>query len=845
MITFSTLYKDKESFIDFVNSQNIDTTKHSFIRVFTAIYTPLESLSMINVIKDVLPNSSLIGGSCSGVIFKGEAFDTETLVIIEQFDNVKIQINTYKFKNKQPKYIANEINKSIDRLNVPLMHILCSDLYEDINELVNHFNSMNNKTRLVGGILGEVLPKDLAPYAFTEKGIIKNGIVTASLISNELYLITEINVSTEPISQVYNLNKTEDCSLIEIENVPAIEWCKDQFGLEDLKTYTDWQATVENDTLVRFPLILERHSSKNISRFIKYDAVSKNITLYCSKLEDNTLFRIGYINPIKSVQDMYKICNIIKKRPIESLFFYSCLFRKLYLSGSALWEISPFGKDVCGIFMMGEISYVNDRNEYLNGSCCFLGIAEDKRKHNINVDFSVFNELYKIKDDHEKVLNMVLRKQSNAITERNKQLLEQIIVHQELTKQSMYIDQYLGIDNSIKFLHEKDERNFNKLCMIQLENSELLMSRIGKEFYYDLMKYVVTSLSNFIDNYVAYTNNYQIYCLNDNTIFLAVGKSINDNKFDAFINTIYENFQFIKIPNRDELMIFRFAIVSNQEDLLECGLETLQRCKSLQTYFLIYDVLNNEDVAFDNEMEVIHLLNEVVKNKWVVPYFQGIYNNKTKTITKYESLMRIRDKDNKIYSPYHFMDVAKKYNIYPALSKIMISKVLEIFKDKNTNVSINFSASDINSESFQNAVFRELSQIKDCSKFTFEILEDENFRDLEMLNIFIERARGHKVKIAIDDFGTGYSNFMKIAKISPDFIKIDGSIIKNIDSNDTNRKILNTIVFLGNQLGSELIAEFVENQDVQDIIEELGIYFSQGYYFAKPEPYENIKDKLN
>lgn len=843
MITLSTLYKGKQHFENFINSKNLNLEKDCFIRIYTAIHSPTEILEVVRIVKNIIPNSSLIGGSCSGLVFNGKQFDEETLIIIEQFENVDIKINVHHFKDKDTYTLANEVNNSIIGLEVPLMHILCSDYYTDVSDFVNDFNSLNNTTRLVGGVLGEVLPKNLPPYVFTEEGVIEYGIVTASLITKNLYIFTDVNVAHEPISPIYTLTSCDGNTLLEIENTPAMEWCKDQFGMEDLKDYNDWQALVENDTLVRFPLILEGYNSSNVSRFIKYDSLNKNMTFYFSKLKDNTPFRIGYVSPMKCIQEMYKICNSIKNQPIESLFFYSCLFRKLYLSNCASWEISPFGSNICGVFMMGEISYINNKNELLNGSCCFVGISEDNSKY-INVDFSAFDEINKIKDDNEKLLNIVLRKQSNAITEENKKLLEKILLYQKMSEEGIYIDKNLGINNSIKFLHEKSERNFNKVCMLQLENSELLMSRVGKETYYTFIKNVIKSLSNFIDNYSAYNNNYDIYTLNDNTIFLAVGNSMNDNKFTDFINEIYENFQFVKIPNRDELMIFRFAVVCNENNLLECGLETLQKCKSLQTYFLVYDNSYDDDITFDNEMETIHLLNQVIKNNWVIPYFQGIYDNKLKTINKYEALMRIRDKNGKIYTPYHFMEVAKKYNLYPHLSKMMLEQVFELFKDKNTNVSINLSAYDINSQSVQDAIFEQLEKIENRSKFIFEILEDENFRDMNMLKKFIDRAREYNVNIAIDDFGTGYSNFMEIAKIAPDFIKVDGSIVKNIDSDIMNKKILNNIVFLGKQLDAELIAEFVENEHIQSIIEELDIHFSQGYYFAKPEPYENIKDNL-
>lgn len=843
MITLSTLYEGYESFEAFIKNKNLNLDSHSFIRVYTTVLSPDESLEMIKDIRNIIPNSSLIGGSCNGIIFNGKQFENATLVMIEQFDNVDVKINVHNFKNKDTYTLAKQINNDIKNLNAPLMHILFSDFYTDISQFAEDFNAINTNTRLAGGVLGEILSKKLPSYAFTYDGIFNYSVVTASLISNDLNVFTDVNVAHEPISPVYTLNSCQDNMIVNIEDTCAIDWCKDQFGMEDLTDYTDWQAVVENDMLARFPLILEGYNSHNVTRFIKYDATNKHMCLYASKLTDNTPFRIGYVSPIKCVKEMYKICNHIKSTPIESLFLYSCLFRKVYLSNCADWEISAFRDKVCGAFMMGEIFSVNGKNQYLNGSCCFIGISESSNTY-INVDFSVFDKLAKIQDDNEKLLNIVLRKQSSAITKQNKQLFENILVSHAKSEQDIYTDSNFGIDNSIKFLHEKSEKNFNKICMIQLENSELIMSRVGKETYFTLFKSVISSLSNFINNYSPYMNNYKLYTLNDNTIFLAIDKRVNDNKFTEFINEVYENFKFIKIPNRDELMIFRFAVVSNEDDLLGCGLETLQKCKSLQAYFLVYDDSSSNDTTFDNEMEIIHILNEAIKNKWVIPYFQGIYDNQLKTINKYEALMRIKDKDGKVYTPYYFMDIAKKFNLYPILSKMMVEQVFELFKNKKTNVSINLSAYDINSQAVQNAIFEQLEKIENRDNFIFEILEDENFRNMEMLKIFIDKARKYNVNVAIDDFGTGYSNFMEIAKIAPDFIKIDGSIIRNIDSDDMNKKVLNNIVFLGKQLETELIAEFVENESIQQVIEELEIRFSQGYYFAKPEPFENIKDNL-
>ena len=838
MIVLKTLFRDKEIFKRYINSSNLDFNKNCLIRVYSSICTPNEIIQISKDIKDVIPISNIIGGSCCGVVYNGEQFDNETLVIIEQFDNVKIQTNKYSFKDKSAYEVAKEINNNLDGFDISLVHILFGEHYIDIHQFVDEFNLLNQKTKIVGGATGEILPKNLQPYVLIEDEIVESGVVTASLISQTLNIFTEVNTAVEPITNSYNINKCDGENIVNIENISAVEWCKNIFGVSS----DEEKGQFQNDILTLFPLILDKYKCNDVTRLIKYDFHTKNISLYCSKLNNNIEFKIGYVSPFKCVKKMYDICTQLEKQPLENLFFYSCLFRKSFLGNCAKWETSPFGNQICGVFMMGEISNINNKNEFLNGSCCFLGIGEDNSKK-IEINFKVFDDLYKIKDENERILNTVLKKHNLAISEQNKQLLEKVIAKQSKAESNLYFDNNLQMNNSIKFSHDKNIRKFNKICLIQLENSELMFSRMEKEEYYVNLKNVINSMIQFIDNYKNYNVEYEVYSVNSNIVFFALKDNTNSNEFSNFVNTLYEKFQFVKLENRDEMFIFRFAIVEDESNLLECGLETLQKCKALQTYFLVYDKDDNCKTDFNYEMEVIHLLNNAIKNDWIVPYFQGIHDNKNKTINKYEALIRIKDNEGKIYYPGYFMEISKKYNIYSNISRIMINKVFNLFKDKKTSVSINLSAYDVNSKGIQESIFNNLENSPN-GNFIFELLEDECFRDIKMLNEFIYKVKKYNVKIAIDDFGIGYSNFMEIAKIAPDFIKIDGSIVKNIDSDDISRKVLNNIVFLGNQLESELVAEFVENENIQIILEELGVDFSQGYYFTKPEPYEVIKDNI-
>lgn len=91
------------------------------------------------------------------------------------------------------------------------------------------------------------------------------------------------------------------------------------------------------------------------------------------------------------------------------------------------------------------------------------------------------------------------------------------------------------------------------------------------------------------------------------------------------------------------------------------------------------------------------------------------------------------------------------------------------------------------------------------------------------------------VKIAIDDFGSGYSNFERLLEYTPDILKIDGSLIKNIETDEFSRSLVETIVTFAKKQNIETIAEFVENENIYNILNEIGVDYSQGYFFGKPE----------
>lgn len=128
--------------------------------------------------------------------------------------------------------------------------------------------------------------------------------------------------------------------------------------------------------------------------------------------------------------------------------------------------------------------------------------------------------------------------------------------------------------------------------------------------------------------------------------------------------------------------------------------------------------------------------------------------------------------------------------------------------------------------------------MKHPENFVFEILENEDIDDYNTLVAFVDKIHDLGGQISIDDFGSGFSNLKHIANIHSDYLKIDGSIVRNCTVDEQCANLIALIAYwreLSNRK-MRIIAEFVENQEIQDLLLKYNIDYSQGYLFSKPCP---------
>jgi len=330
------------------------------------------------------------------------------------------------------------------------------------------------------------------------------------------------------------------------------------------------------------------------------------------------------------------------------------------------------------------------------------------------------------------------------------------------------------------------------------------------------------------------------YRINSDEFALLYERRIDiKDEINKIQNYFYDN--EVIIDNIALNISFTYGAAYGNKDLhRHCALALKQAKENGKNHFHIYSADKDtiKHSSRESFIETNNLLHEALSNDYLIPFFQGIYDNKTGKITKYEVLARIKFHEE-IISPYRFLEPARLSGTLPEITKIMINKSFKIMKTNEYEFSINITEDDLSRNYLIDYLIqKEKEYTIEPTRVTLEILEGISAtgkRDnLEQLKIL--KKRGYS--IAIDDFGIEYSNFERILDLDIDYLKIDARYIKDIDTNSKSYEITNAISFFAKNANILCIAEFVHSESVQNIIKKLGIDFSQGYYFS--EPSENL-----
>ena len=404
-----------------------------------------------------------------------------------------------------------------------------------------------------------------------------------------------------------------------------------------------------------------------------------------------------------------------------------------------------------------------------------------------------------------------------------------------------------GRDSLLKKLKKFKEKSPKALILINIDSFE----DINDFFGYDFGDKVLQEISKWLQKHLP-DNKSELYKLEADNFAIFTQKYRSNKELNDYLNMLSQkiiNMSFLIDENELDIG-FTIGAAINSDDLLRLTHCAFKQSKYKKTRFEIY----SDDQLNENIQEKNIKINKIIKKSIlqhnVIPFFQPIYNIKLHRVDKYESLMRLKIDEDTYMQPSQFLDISKRSKLYPRLTKEIFSNIAEKINTSKAEYSINLSVDDIIDKDTSYFILKKLEKSDVGSWLVFEILESEGIKNYKEVTKFLREIKVLGAKIAIDDFGSGYSNFEYILKLDVDFLKVDGSLIKNIDINEDMQIIAGTIVNFAKKLNIKTIAEFVHSRDIYEKIKDMGFDYAQGYYIGKPDKnlitskeIEHLKDK--
>lgn len=258
----------------------------------------------------------------------------------------------------------------------------------------------------------------------------------------------------------------------------------------------------------------------------------------------------------------------------------------------------------------------------------------------------------------------------------------------------------------------------------------------------------------------------------------------------------------------------------------------------------VYHPEDAEIAQRHGEMQWVSHINQALADNRFTLYAQEILNFRQPEDQHFELLLRMIDEQGNIVPPGAFLPAAERYEIMDKLDDWVIRNALALMSNHSSLftqirlISINLSGQSLTNPAFLDTVISKIQQFKiDTSKLCFEITETAAISNINSASAFIAKLKGLGCRFALDDFGSGLSSFGYLKSLPVDYLKIDGMFVKGMVDDPIDCSMVKSINDIGHVMGMKTIAEFVENDDIRDMLKEIGVDFAQGYGIGKPKPF--------
>ncbi len=830
MKNFTTSFTDIDELSGFAEASTVDTPQ-TLIQVFCASSEIAVLQKIQNYFSTHYPQSVLIGTTTDGIIDGKNVYATQkSSVAFTLFEKTKLQTTLLKYEdfNYDDFAIGETLAKALCTQETKALISFADGIGTNGEEFVKGVYNIAPDVVLSGGLAGDNGALETT-YVFDKKEISSAGVVGVSLSAKELSVQTKYTFDWIPIGKKMYVTKAIKNRVYEIDGISAVAIYAKYLG-QDLANRLP-QVGIE------FPLIFEK-DGLSIGRAVLFKHSDGSLT-FAGNIPEGTELRFGVGNIEHILQNSdYQITRMMAEstHTPEAIFIYSCMARRRFMHDNVVDELEILNRlgKVSGFFTYGEFFHGETENQFLNETMTLLALSEDQvHQKTYRKTIPKRNDTYELRAEH--VIANLANKVSQELGELNETLEQRVKESSDYIYRQAYFDKLTRLPNRLSFIEQLQSSQGKLIMLINIDDFTTINDYYGHMIGDHILVKMAILLRKIAEKYHA-----DVFKLPSDEYAFIIDRP---NSLEAKTLTIKD---ILHIITHEDFLVndilihlsatIATAVVNQSGTGLVNADMALKLAKKSAKNYIIYDENLQLSAQYRNNIEMVKIIRYALETDGFEPYFQPLFNLKTGKIDKYEALIRLKKEDGKVLSPFFFLEISEKIKVYPKLTAIMIEKSFAYFKERDMNFSINLSFSDILNTKTKHFLFDKIQEYDIASKLTIEILETQESDGEVAIVEFIEEVYKIGACIAIDDFGSGYANFTHMTTMQSDFMKIDGSLIKNLDSDKNARLIVETIIVFAKKLNKKIVAEFVHSKEIFEIVKEMGVDYIQGYYIGEPLP---------
>ncbi|WP_337920958.1 cyclic di-GMP phosphodiesterase CdpA [Vibrio cholerae] len=550
--------------------------------------------------------------------------------------------------------------------------------------------------------------------------------------------------------------------------------------------------------------------------------------------------RFCFDHPSLTLERVYLTAQQLQAKQCQQVWVFNCALRLNFMHENH--ELQPLQAvaPTDGCYCWGELLYEHGQQQVMHHSMTFLALREGAVRDDL-----VPIPLPSYPEGMTSPLFNLIRHAFHDLDAMTDNLAQQIRAQTSLLTASYRRDRRTGLPNRVVLRERLANFAANEhLIALKVTNFNQINEKYGYPVGDKLLRDLSEQFQVFLDQKLAGQSGlYAIGVGEWATVFRAKldGKSIHSHFYQFVEQLEHVNFEPYGLPNVDYLSISLCAGLVSQGDFAEHSPdELLLRAIEARRYafnnnhhFCNAARLKVQESVRQERLNWLSRVSRAVVRDDVVVYAQPICQARSHIVASYECLVRIED-EGEIILPGNFLPIITDTHLYTRLSRQMITHTFNMMRHRPEAFSINLSPQDLMSERTLQHLEAAIKSVADPARVGLEVLESEQIKDYGRMIEVCNHFRTLGATIIVDDFGSGYSNIDEIVKLEPQVIKLDGSLIRNIDQDVKQRRIAEQLVKLCQVLNAKTVAEFVHNQTVCRISEDMGVDYLQGYFLGRP-----------